>query len=168
MVNGLSAAAFAPSAPVPYEPHPDRKPIWAPIALNKSNDRLDLRLPKPSPDDYDTFEAHRQHRKFCNEHQLSNRCTRTNCPYDHEDISLGEFMVLRHKARDLPCSRGPECRRHDCYHGHLCPNVSRRQVCGRRNCSFNRRMHEITDLDVFETINPPENGEAGDASASVN
>lgn len=93
---------------------------------------------------------------LCNRHHLLSQCNNDPCGYDHEAISDGVYLVLRIKARTIPCSAGPDCRRHGCFGGHHCPNVSNTSECGRPKCPFQaRRMHEITDLEIVEAIEPP-------------
>ncbi|KAJ9612888.1 hypothetical protein H2200_002829 [Cladophialophora chaetospira] len=154
------ANAFARQVVAEPEPHPQARPIVAPIALNKSNQRIDLKLPKPAPADEEAFKLRTNNRHLCNEHHMRGSCTNIQCPFDHEEISDGLYLVLRNKARHSPCNQGSDCRRHDCYFAHHCPNVSRVSDCGRPACPFKYKgLHDILDLDIVEMIEPPKEEE---------
>ncbi|KAI1629056.1 hypothetical protein EDD37DRAFT_644827 [Exophiala viscosa] len=154
--NGISAAAFTRQVASRPEPNPGQRPICSPIALNKLDQRIDLKLPRPSPDDQELFDLRTRVRRLCNEHHLRSNCNNPSCAYDHESISTGVYLALRNKARRLPCTIGPDCRRHDCFGSHHCPNVSHASACGRPKCPFEAKgMHEITNLEIVRTIEPP-------------
>ncbi|EXJ88109.1 hypothetical protein A1O1_05037 [Capronia coronata CBS 617.96] len=155
MSNGFSPSAFERQVVTTPEPHPTERPVRAPIALNKFDQRIDLKLPRPSPADEEHFHLRSRNRRLCNEHHLRSNCNNPQCTYDHEPISDGMYLALRHKARNLPCSIGPDCRRHDCFGGHHCSNVSNATSCGRPRCPFQARMHDTTDLVIVRTIEPP-------------
>lgn len=153
--NRLTLSAFERRDVDMAEPNPEKRPIWAPIGLNKDNQRIDLRLPMPTVEDRQSFSVLTQTRKLCNHHHLRGACDIAECPFDHEPISNGIYLALRRKARTLPCSAGPKCRQHGCYLGHHCPNVSNVSQCGRKVCRFEAQgMHEIKDHRVMEMIEP--------------
>ncbi|EXJ86894.1 hypothetical protein A1O3_03848 [Capronia epimyces CBS 606.96] len=154
-VNGFVPAAFERQVVTMAEPNPNERPIRSPIALNQFDQRLDLKLPRPAPADEEHFQLRSRNRRLCNEQHLRQSCNNPQCPYDHEPISDGVYLALRHKARNLPCSVGPKCRRHDCFGSHHCPNVSNSTSCGRPNCPYQARMHDTTDLVIVATIEPP-------------
>lgn len=155
------APAFTKKIPSMPEPHPERRPVCSPIALNKLDQRIDLKLPKPSLEDQERFDIRSRNRKLCNEHHLRSNCNKPRCTYDHESIVDGVYLALRIKARKIPCSIGPNCRRHDCFGSHHCPNVSHSSACGRPNCPFEARgMHGVTDLEIVRTIEPAAADEA--------
>lgn len=138
------------------EPEPNARPVRSPIALNKLDQRLDLVLPRPAPGDQKLFKERTANRGLCNEHHLRSNCNNRSCTYDHEDISVGVYLALRNKARSIACSLGPDCRKHDCFCAHHCPNVTASSACGRINCPFKARgMHGVTDLEIARTIEPP-------------
>ncbi|KAG9792306.1 hypothetical protein ABEF93_008591 [Exophiala dermatitidis] len=156
----LKSNGFKPLAPgheglTKPEPYPNARPIWSPIALNYLDQRIDLKLPRPSPGDQELFDLRSRNRRLCNEHHLRLSCNNTSCPYDHEPISDGVYLALRHKARTLPCSIGPGCRRHDCFGSHHCLNVVSTTGCRRPRCPFQARMHDTTDLVIVNMIEPP-------------
>lgn len=156
LANGFSAAAFTRKAVTMPEPYPQERPVRSPIALNKAGQRIDLHLPKSNGETVAQFELRSRTRRLCNEHQLRSSCHNSRCPYDHEPISDGVYLVLRNKARTLACSAGPSCRRHDCFGSHHCPNVTYSSTCGRPNCPFEAKgMHGVSDLDIVQTIEPP-------------
>lgn len=136
------------------EPDPIARPVRSPIALNKLDQRIDLKLPRALPEDWERFELRIKNRGLCNEHHLRSNCNNPKCPFDHELIDNGVYLILRIKARTLACSIGPECRRHDCFGGHQCPNVSNNSSCGRFKCPF-EAMHSVSDFEIVQTIPPP-------------
>ncbi|KIW12646.1 hypothetical protein PV08_09924 [Exophiala spinifera] len=153
--SSVAASAFTKKILSTPEPHPERRPICAPVALNKFEQRIDLKLPKPSLEDQELCDIRTRNRKLCNEHHLRSNCKDPNCKYDHESIVDGVYLALRIKARKIACSVGPGCRRHDCYASHHCPNVSHSSTCGRPNCYFaSRGMHAVTDLEIARMIEP--------------
>jgi len=140
------------------EPDPYVRPIWSPVAVNKSNQRIDLNLPRAPPTSSHDFKTRTQLKKLCNDFHLQGNCRNNDCPYDHAPIDDGVYLALRFKARSLPCIEGSSCRKHDCYAGHHCPVVGGVITCGRVNCAFKKRgMHGVTDLKVMDTIQPPSN-----------
>jgi hypothetical protein len=46
--SSFIAPAFTKKIPSMPEPHPERRPVCSPIALNKLDQRIDLKLPRPS------------------------------------------------------------------------------------------------------------------------
>ena len=138
------------------EPNPQARPVLAPIALNKLDQRIDLKLPRPTPADEDTFRLRTANRHLCNEHHMRGKCSDIQCTFDHEEISDGVYLALRNKARTAPCNQGSRCRRHDCYLAHHCPSISRQSACGRPSCHFKYRgLHDVLDLDIVAMIEPP-------------
>jgi hypothetical protein len=154
--NDRESSAFTRVVKSVPEPYPAARPVRAPVALNRGNQRIDLKLPLPTNEAFKQFDLRSGTRKLCNEHHLRFQCTNPRCPFDHEDISDELYLVLRNKARRLPCSSGPDCRRHDCHQGHHCANVTHRSTCGKQKCPFQTRgMHEVTDLEIVTMIDPP-------------
>lgn len=146
---------FARQVAVKAEPSPQARPVCGPVALNKLGQRIDLKLPRPSPDEDEAFKLRTKNRHLCNEHHMRGKCVNTQCPFDHEEISDGVYLALRNKARTTPCNQGMGCRRHDCYLAHHCPNVSRFSSCARHSCPFeNKGLHGIVDLNVTSMIEP--------------
>ncbi|KAK5269787.1 hypothetical protein LTR96_005485 [Exophiala xenobiotica] len=159
--SSFIAPAFTKKIPSMTEPHPERRPVCSPIALNKLDQRIDLKLPRPSLEDQERFDIRSRNRRLCNDHHMRSNCNKADCPYDHEPIVDGVYLALRLKARKIPCSIGPNCRRHDCYGSHHCPNVSHSSACGKPNCTFEARgMHGVTDLEIVRTIEPAAADEA--------
>jgi hypothetical protein len=147
------ANVFARQVVTKPEPNPQRRPVDAPIALNKLNQRIDLKLPQPSAVDEEAFKLRTNNRHLCNEHHMRGKCADVKCAYDHEDISDGVYLALRNKARYSACNRGSGCRRHDCYLAHHCPNMSKASPCGRPSCPFKLKgLHDVIDLEIFQTI----------------
>ncbi|ETI20628.1 hypothetical protein G647_06970 [Cladophialophora carrionii CBS 160.54] len=137
------------------EPNPQARPVYAPIALNALNQRIDLKLPRPAPADEEAFKLRTNNRHLCNEHHMRGQCSNIKCTYDNEEISDGVYLALRNTARLTPCNQGSGCRQHDCYLGHHCPNVSRVSACGRPSCPFkSKNLHDILDLKIVEMIEP--------------
>lgn len=149
----LTAASFRRQLVEMDEPDPHARPIWSPVAVNKSNQRLDLNIPKPSSRDSTNFSVRTQQHRLCYDFHLLGKCDEIDCRYDHEPVDNGVYLALRINARKTPCAVGPACRKHNCYAGHHCPNVGNVTTCGRINCPFkNLGMHEVKDLKILGTI----------------
>lgn len=149
---------FTRQVVIKSEPNPQARPVSSPIALNKLEQRIDLKLPRPSPDEDEAFKVRTKNRHLCNEHHMRGKCINIQCPFDHEEISDGVYLALRNKARTTPCNQGMGCRRHDCYLAHHCPNVSRFSSCARPKCPFEYKgLHGIVDLNVVNMIEPTKN-----------
>jgi hypothetical protein len=113
-------SVFAEQVAPKAEPNASTRPVSAPIALNKAYQRIDLAIPKPTHENEQAFKKRIANRHLCNEHHMRGVCNDTQCTYDHEEISDGLYLTLRHVARRSPCHQGSACRRHDCYHAHHC------------------------------------------------
>jgi hypothetical protein len=149
---------FTRQVAIKPEPSPLGRPVIAPISLNQFNQRIDLKLPRPSHEDEVAFHQRVKNRHLCNEHHMRGKCTDVRCGFDHEEISDGIYLTLRNKARQSPCKQGSECRRHDCYLGHHCGNVTLLTTCGRPKCPFGaRKLHDVEDLEVVKSIEPTNN-----------
>lgn len=121
------------------------------IPVNRSGQRVDLRLKQPSTTDIEKFEARISYRKLCNEHHLRGNCYQYNCKFDHDPIDDAMRNTLRYKARSLPCQSGMRCRRKDCYFGHQCPWGN--DSCSNPKCTFQKAgLHDITDLEVCKFV----------------
>ena len=137
------------------EPNPHQRPVCAPIALNRSGQRIDLKLPRPTAAEEEAFKTRTNNRHLCNEQHLRGKCADVKCTYDHEEISDGLYLALRNTARYSPCSQGPECRRYDCYLAHHCPSILKASPCARPKCPFKARgLHDVVDLEIVEMIEP--------------
>ncbi|KIW94333.1 uncharacterized protein Z519_05649 [Cladophialophora bantiana CBS 173.52] len=154
--NDFSSALTRQTLTKP-EPSPLARPVCSPIALNQSGQRIDLKLPRETPSEHDAFRLRVGNRQLCNEHHMRNNCSDPRCIFDHEEISDGIYLALRNIARTMPCNQGAECRRHDCYLAHHCPNISKYSTCGRPSCPFAKKgLHSIVDLEIVEMIQPTE------------
>ncbi|OAP65076.1 hypothetical protein AYL99_01048 [Fonsecaea erecta] len=160
----LSAAArsndfsptFSRQAVTKPDPGPLARPICSPVALNQLGQRIDLKLPRQTPSEHEAFELRVNNRPLCNEHHMRNDCSDARCPFDHEKISDSIYLGLRNIARTTPCDQGADCRRHDCYSGHHCPNNSNLSRCSRYTCPFGKKgLHSTIDLEIVDTIQPP-------------
>ncbi|RMZ88580.1 hypothetical protein DV736_g4189, partial [Chaetothyriales sp. CBS 134916] len=127
------------------------------IALNRARQRIDLRLPEPSSEDWARFHARTKVQKLCNEHHLRSECHEKRCKYDHRDIDAGVLLALRHNGRRLPCIVGSGCLRHDCFNGHRCPYIDLPGGCRKKDCLFRKNGLHIQDSNVVEIIPSPEN-----------
>ncbi|KAJ9633657.1 hypothetical protein H2204_006863 [Knufia peltigerae] len=77
--SSLAASAFTKKVPSTPEPNPERRPICAPIALNRFDQRIDMKLPKPSSEDQELCDLRTRNKKLCNEHHLRSACADENC-----------------------------------------------------------------------------------------
>lgn len=164
----LTAAVFKRQMVEVADPNPTVRPIWSPVAVNKSDHRIDLNLPKPAQKDSQSFSVRTQQRRLCYDYHLLAKCEDTNCPYDHEAVGDGVYLALRINARKSPCTTGPSCRKHNCYAGHHCPNVGNVTECGRKNCPFNTLgMHKVKDHEIVNMIEPPPSNHAWSAARGI-
>lgn len=119
------------------------------IPINRSGQRIDLKLRTPTTAELTQFEARIKVRKLCNEHHLRDNCEAYNCRFDHQRIDANTKNTLRYKARSIPCSYGAKCRMRDCFYGHICPWASNGGDCGNHKCQFIAKgLHDIKDLQV--------------------
>lgn len=138
------------------DPQPLARPLWAPIGVNRLGQRLDLNLPKITPNQSKSFSVRTNRQRLCTNHHLLQRCNQSNCSYDHDSIDDDIWLSLRVNARKSACYVGPGCRKHDCYAGHHCPNMSNTTKCLRHSCPF-KDLHETRDLEVVDVIEPSMN-----------
>ena len=91
------------------------------IPVNKSGQRVDLKIAAPSSAVQKKLDERIARQKLCNEHHLRNTCMATACRFDHYPMEPAMLDALRVKARSIACTQGSKCRRLDCYYGHQCP-----------------------------------------------
>lgn len=121
------------------------------IPINRSGQRIDLKLRLPLSTEMEKFEDRIYRRKLCNEHHLRDNCESYNCKYDHDPIDASMKNTLRYKARSIPCAQGAKCRRQDCFYGHQCPWGN--SNCANPKCSFSKSgLHDIKDLEVARFV----------------
>lgn len=131
------------------------------LALNRDGHRIDVLLPKASREDHITLKNRIQAgQKLCNDYQLTGTCRSGKiCQYDHNSLPPELINVLRHLAREIPCSRKGGCRRGTCYKGHVCSKA------GCRNCKLGYKAHGV-DLAVAEWVQPDDARDQEDQEAS--
>lgn len=107
------------------------------MMLNVHDERLDEALPDA---DYKVQGRFKEKidihgKNYCNSYHLAGKCKSGEyCEYVHgEPLSPGEKLVLKHKARSLPCPANYTCRNPDCILGHHCMFGT---ACLRANCRF--------------------------------
>ncbi|KAF1815004.1 hypothetical protein P152DRAFT_471654 [Eremomyces bilateralis CBS 781.70] len=117
-------------------------PLGRPIPLNKSGERLDTIVPKPSKEDEAAYWRRAKAHKVCNKHVLANSCPDPHCLYDHGHVDPGIVDVIRSLNRRYPCPRQGRCRRADCFLGHICVRIG----CQGRStgCRLTYNMHTMS------------------------
>lgn len=153
---GIPTMAKSPTPPVEKPTAP--LDVKTGIPINRSGQRVDLRLRVPTSAELTQFEVRIKVRKLCNEHHLRDNCEAYNCRFDHQRIDANMKNTLRYKARSIPCSYGPRCRIRDCFYGHICPWGNNGGDCGNPKCQFILKgLHDIKDLQVdrFVAAAPP-------------
>ncbi|KAK3358039.1 hypothetical protein B0T25DRAFT_449759 [Lasiosphaeria hispida] len=128
--------------------------------LNKNNERLDIPLPKLEPAAQTSFDNKTKKNNgvnFCNRFHLTGHCKQSEstgyCPYIHgERLSAAEQVLLRIRARHLPCGSSSHCWDILCTLGHHCANGS--------SCYFGDgcRFAETHGMDTTPTIKIYEDG----------
>ena len=145
--SGLLESKYSSPSSQPLNPQSASN---ATVAINRHGQRIDLPLPRPSPEDQARFDARWHGKKMCNDHHLRGECsTGGDCKFDHEPIDEGMRLALQTSARKIPCKSGPGCRRRDCPNGHHCPYRPNPGGCTNKQCFFNARgMHRVDDVKI--------------------
>ncbi|KAL0259320.1 hypothetical protein SLS55_005056 [Diplodia seriata] len=161
-------SAFTTAADLP-RPTPETE---GNIPINKYGDRLDFYLPRPTAEEYAAYHSTIKEpgRKPCNEYQLRGHCpsfaSGRDCEYDHNPLSSELFHVLKVIVQGYPCPKQGECRKSDCYNGHVCQRPGCR---GGPPCKFKNdyRAHNL-DPKVAEWVSAIDIAEReADDAASV-
>lgn len=94
------------------------------IIKNRHGERLDRDLPKANADHHQLFRQRflNNSQQPCHSRILGTPCYTLDCKYNHDDLSLGELLVLKMRARSLPCAQGSACFDPSCIYGHTCPH----------------------------------------------
>ena len=144
--NGLFQSKFSSPSRETFAP---QSPSNAAVAINRHGQRIDLPLPRPSPEDQARFDSRWHTVKLCNDHHLRAECSTQDCKYSHDPIDEGVRMALKLLARKLPCKMGTGCRQPDCPNGHHCPYRLAPEGCKKTPCAFMARgMHRVDDLTM--------------------
>jgi hypothetical protein len=129
------------------------------LQLNKDDERVDVPLPKLDTNAKETFDekTRKNGANFCNRFHLQGGCKAMDatgrCPYIHGDrLSPAEQLILKSRARGLPCAAGSQCRDVWCTSGHHCPNP--------KSCWYDEgcRFAEMHGIDTTPTIKIFEDG----------
>ncbi|KAK1634639.1 hypothetical protein BDP81DRAFT_462450 [Colletotrichum phormii] len=110
--------------------------------MNADSQRIDEPLPKLDFVVEKRFNARMAEtgKKFCNNYYLQDECKNPICPYIHGDkLSASEMVLLKQKARGIPCSLGSECDDINCTLGHHCRWL---KDCNHSYCRF-QGYHDI-------------------------
>ncbi|KAK0711983.1 hypothetical protein B0H67DRAFT_491713 [Lasiosphaeris hirsuta] len=128
--------------------------------LNKNNERIDIPLPKLEPAAQTSFDNKTKKNNgvnFCNRFHLTGHCKQSEttgyCPYVHgERLSAAEQVLLKIRARHLPCGSASHCWDISCTLGHHCANGS--------SCFFGDgcRFADTHGMDTTPTIKIFEDG----------
>jgi len=127
--------------------------------LNKDDERVDVPLAKFDPAARDAFDkkTEKNGANFCNRFHLLGTCKQFEvtgrCPYIHgERLAAADQLILRSRARGLPCGSGSQCRDAWCTSGHHCPNP--------KSCWYDDacRFADMHGMDTTPTIRVYEDG----------
>ncbi|KAG9187340.1 hypothetical protein G6011_05211 [Alternaria panax] len=153
-IERTNISSMLPAAPIPGF-----------IPLNKSQQRIDPALPFPSSSAWKIYNARFAKAKPCNTFHLQQRCSSFNCSFDHSDLEPEAKQVLEYVVRCNPCPRKGECRKRDCFYGHLC----QKDGCdgqggqGPKACRFKTLLHYRAEECKVASLVPAEvNSVAGD------
>jgi hypothetical protein len=125
----------------------------ATVAINRHGQRIDLPLPRPSPDERARYDSRWHAEKLCNDHHLRGECSNRDCKFDHEPIDEGIRLALKTAARNIPCKTGTGCRRQNCHRGHRCPHQLNSGGCKNKQCAFSARgMHSVEDVTIDRIV----------------
>lgn len=118
------------------------------IPLNKSNHRLDTYIAPPTTEEWAIYNARFRRKKPCNSFHLQRVCTSFHCPFDHDALEPEARHALEYVLKCAPCPKKGECRRADCYYGHLCQKDG--CVGHMKGCRMKAEMHEVDpQLDIM-------------------
>jgi hypothetical protein len=141
--NSLSSPASPPHR-LPAKSRPGLIPV------NLYGHRLDIDMPTPTPAQWHIYHSRVRAKKICNNLHLRGRCHQDNCEYDHSPINSDMHRCLQHLLRGLPCRNKGNCRRPNCYKGHVCHKVQCRD--GKTSaCKLTRDLHGV-DMQVAEWV----------------
>ncbi|QIW95473.1 hypothetical protein AMS68_000991 [Peltaster fructicola] len=122
------------------------------ILLNSKDERVDPDLEEPGTAAERRFKYLTEDQKMCNDYHLRGVCPvgEKKCPHMHgERLSADMLLVLRAKARGLPCGSGSRCRDFDCTFGHHCRF---KEGCSYDVCWFkdNHKMDFVPVKKLYE------------------
>jgi hypothetical protein len=118
------------------------------VPINKDGKRIDIFLPKPTPEARELYQKRVKEHKLCNEFHLGGKCQNVNCAFDHNSLEPEAMHVMKYILKEYPCPRKGKCRLAKCYYGHICQKDGCR---GDKPCKFNPYMHDI-DPRVHEWL----------------
>lgn len=122
------------------------------IPINAAGHRLDSFLQTPTNEERKKYKSRTKNKHLCSPFYLTGHCLLKNCRYDHSSITPTVLHVLRHKIQEWPCKFEGECRRKDCFHGHVCL-VKGCAGHNDRGCNFGLEAHQA-DKKVAEWVRP--------------
>ncbi|KAH7068710.1 hypothetical protein FB567DRAFT_555309 [Paraphoma chrysanthemicola] len=122
------------------------------IPINSNGHRLDIYVACPSEAQYKLYHARIRDQKLCSPFHLQGSCTGRVCNFDHSPADPDTVACLRFQVADWPCKEEGECRRADCYYGHVC---QKSKCSGGKvaTCKFKGSGHNV-DCKVAEWIRP--------------
>ncbi|KAA8626241.1 zf-CCCH domain containing protein [Pyrenophora tritici-repentis] len=113
------------------------------IPINRSHKRLDPYIPTPTQQDWKKYNTLFQEAKPCNTYHLQGICTAFPCPYDHSPIDPDTKRVLEYVVKGNPCPQKGECRKDECFYGHVCQKDGCMGLQGQvvKGCKFKPELH---------------------------
>lgn len=145
------------SIPLPTRPRPrpqtEVQSGWAAdktVLLNINDERIDHELKEV---DYETSESmldRMEVQRFCVFYHLQNYCLTTAlgkvCNFRHGPrLNKNELRFLRQDFKKMRCDYGSQCRKPDCFYGHMCTS---QPGCEKGStCAF-FRLHEVDKTAV--------------------
>ncbi|KAF2830767.1 hypothetical protein CC86DRAFT_434665 [Ophiobolus disseminans] len=103
------------------------------IPINAACHRLDIKITRPTASQWNAYNAHTSVKKICNAFHIQHHCSSPACKFDHTTINSDIKICLLNILKESPCRKKGECRRLDCYNGHVCQksacDVSKAPVC---------------------------------------
>lgn len=123
------------------------------IPLNQDGHRLDFYRKPMSGDQWNAYQQRSKTRKLCNDWHLKGYCRNgDDCKYDHSSsLPQGLRYVLESLVHDYPCPRRGQCRRKNCFAGHICYKEDCLWGPGKGGCRLNRSMHGV-DFNVARWV----------------
>lgn len=150
------------STPIPARARPLAKvnSSWGTgnnVLLNINDERVDGDLGKVDSETSKSMRNRLETQHFCGPYHLNGyrncpgKSSTKPCKYRHgPKLSDNELRFLKKNFRRVACDYGSECRRPDCFHGHVCPY---QPICKKGvECPLSR-FHDV-DKTIFRLWSP--------------
>lgn len=157
-----STGLISPRSPKDETKHQGRQRKYLyprPIIVNKKQQRLDQELPIVDPEAALALDVRLKNSSVrpCNEFNLTGKCTRQGCTYDHQHpLPSAQCLPYAKKTREGRCKMGWWCRNEMCIYGHMCQGDAKGYCHWGEGC--NLKLFHGMDTTVNQEIPLTESG----------